>query len=342
MAVYSNVCFCWFAELFLQYTKGCNMEQHRSEQKIPLIVIVGPTASGKSKLAVKLAQWKKTEIVSADSMQIYRGMQIGTAKPTEEEMQGITHHLIDFVNLEQSFSVADYVVLAKRCVAAIAQQGKLPIMVGGTGLYINSFLNNLQFTSQDKDKDLCDQLARKAERQGIEMLVEELRSFDPQSADRIDPHNVSRIIRAIEIYRTTGITMTEHMIHSRLEPSPYSYCMIGLDYTDRNILYEQINQRVEKMLEMGLVKEAREVLEFKNSQTALQAIGYKELIPYFYGDLTLHEAVDNIKRETRRYAKRQLTWFRRNQNIHWLKVDEIGSTEKLIEQAKKIVENFKF
>lgn len=318
------------------------MKQYQSGQKIPLIVIVGPTASGKSRLAVELAKWKHTEIVSADSMQIYRGMQIGTAKPTIEEMGGITHHLVDFVDLDQPFSVADYVPLAKKCVTAIAEKGKIPIMVGGTGLYINSFLDNLQFSSQDKDQDLHDQLMQKAQQQGVEVLIEELRSFDPQSAKRIDPHNVGRVVRAIELYRTTGMTMTEHIIKSRFIPSPYSACIIGLDYADRSRLYDRINQRVEQMLNMGLVEEAREVLHCKDSKTAMQAIGYKELVPYFHGDLTLSETVENIKRETRRYAKRQLTWFRRNKSIHWLKVDEFESTDKLVEQAKKWVECFAF
>ena len=302
------------------------MEEQELQKKIPLVVIVGPTASGKSKLAVELAHWLQTEIVSADSMQIYRGMQIGTAKPTVEEMEGIVHHLIDFVELNEPFSVADYVAHAKTCVERIAQKGKIPILAGGTGLYINSF----------------EQLAEKAREQGVQALVEELRSFDPQSAERIDSHNVGRIIRAIEIYRTTGMTMTEHVEQSRRIPSPYSACIIGLDYTDRAILYDRINRRVDQMLHMGLIEEAKQVLSEQDGKTALQAIGYKELLPYFQGDFTLEEAVEHMKRETRRYAKRQLTWFRRNANIHWLKVDEMESHEQLVEKAKSIVTQFQF
>ena len=318
------------------------MEKQELQKKIPLVVIVGPTASGKSKLAVELAHWLQTEIVSADSMQIYRGMQIGTAKPTVEEMEGIEHHLIDFVELNEPFSVADYVAHAKTCVERISQKGKIPILVGGTGLYINSFLDNLQFSDEEKDTILCEQLAEKAREQGVQALVEELRSFDPQSAERIDSHNVGRIIRAIEIYRTTGMTMTEHMEQSRRIPSPYSACIIGLDYTDRAILYDRINRRVDQMLHMGLVEEAKQVLSEQDGKTALQAIGYKELLPYFQGNFTLEEAVEHMKRETRRYAKRQLTWFRRNPNIHWLKVDELESHEQLVEEAKSIVTQFQF
>ncbi len=318
------------------------MEKQELQKKIPLVVIVGPTASGKSKLAVELAHWLQTEIVSADSMQIYRGMQIGTAKPTVEEMEGITHHLIDFVELNEPFSVADYVAHAKICVERIAQKGKIPILAGGTGLYINSFLENLQFSDEDKDAVLCEQLAEKARDQGVQVLVEELRSFDPQSAERIDSHNVSRIIRAIEIYRTTGMTMTEHIAQSRSIPSPYSACIIGLDYTDRAILYDRINRRVDQMIRMGLVEEAKQVLSEQDGNTALQAIGYKELLPYFQGNFTLEEAVEHMKRETRRYAKRQLTWFRRNPNIHWLKADEMESHEQLVEKAKSLVTQFQF
>ena len=318
------------------------MEKQESQQKIPLIVIVGPTASGKSKLAVALAHWLQTEIVSADSMQIYRGMQIGTAKPIQEEMEGIPHHMIDFLEPDEPFSVADYVARARVCVEAIAGKGKIPIMAGGTGLYIDAFLHNLQFSEQERDMELCRHLEEKAQTQGVQALAEELRTFDPQSAQRIDPRNVSRLVRAIEIYRTTGMTMTEHMERSRQIPSPYTACIIGLDYADRAVLYDRINRRVDQMLRMGLVEEARRVLSRPGGKTALQAIGYKELLPYFQGSLTLQEAVELMKRETRRYAKRQLTWFRRNPDIYWLKADEEESWEQLTEKAKGIIAGFRF
>ena len=303
---------------------------------IPIIAVVGPTASGKSHLAVELAKWKQTEVVSADSMQIYREMSIGTAKPTPQEQEGVVHHLIDFVDLSQPFSVADYVSLAKKCVQNIYDQGKIPVLVGGTGLYIRSFLENISFSEQDRDEALRLVLAQKAKEKGIQELVEELKSFDPESAERIDPNNLPRLIRAIEIYRTTGQTMTQQIQQSRQMPSPYQVCMIGLDYADRQVLYDRINRRVDQMLEQGLVEEARRVLAQPNGQTALQAIGYKELQPYFQGEISLEQAVENMKQETRRYAKRQLTWFRREKKIHWIYPDECGG-DQVVQQAKEIV-----
>lgn len=303
---------------------------------IPIIAVVGPTASGKSHLAVELAKWKQTEVVSADSMQIYREMSIGTAKPTPQEQEGVVHHLIDFVDLSQPFSVADYVSLAKKCVQNIYDQGKIPVLVGGTGLYIRSFLENISFSEQDRDEALRLVLAQKAKEKGIQELVEELKSFDPESAERIDPNNLPRLIRAIEIYRTTGQTMTQQIQQSRQMPSPYQVCMIGLDYADRQVLYDRINRRVDQMLEQGLVEEARRVLAQPNGQTALQAIGYKELQPYFQGEISLEQAAENMKQETRRYAKRQLTWFRREKKIHWIYPDECGG-EQVVQQAKEIV-----
>ncbi|MCI9576465.1 MAG: tRNA (adenosine(37)-N6)-dimethylallyltransferase MiaA [Clostridiales bacterium] len=303
---------------------------------IPIIAVVGPTASGKSHLAVELAKWKQTEVVSADSMQIYREMSIGTAKPTPQEQEGVVHHLIDFVDLSQPFSVADYVSLAKKCVQSIYDQGKIPVLVGGTGLYIRSFLENISFSEQDRDEVLRLVLAQKAKEKGIQELVEELKSFDPESAERIDPNNLPRLIRAIEIYRTTGQTMTQQIQQSRQMPSPYQVCMIGLDYADRQVLYDRINRRVDQMLEQGLVEEARRVLAQPNGQTALQAIGYKELQPYFQGEISLEQAAENMKQETRRYAKRQLTWFRREKKIHWIYPDECGG-EQVVQQAKEIV-----
>ena len=306
------------------------------EPHIPIIAVVGPTASGKSHLAVELAKWKQTEVVSADSMQIYREMSIGTAKPTLQEQEGIVHHLIDFVDLSQPFSVADYVSLAKKCVQSIYDQGKIPILVGGTGLYIRSFLENLSFSEQDRDEALRLALTQKAKEKGIQELVEELKSFDPESAERIDPNNLPRLIRAIEVYRTTGETMTQQIQRSRQTPSPYQVCMIGLDYADRQVLYDRINRRVDQMLEQGLVEEARRVLAQPNSKTALQAIGYKELQPYFEGEISLEQAAENMKQETRRYAKRQLTWFRREKKIHWIYPDECGG-DQVVQQAKEIV-----
>lgn len=310
-----------------------------NQTKIPVAAVVGPTASGKSRLAVEIALRKNGEIISADSMQIYKGMNIGTAKPTEEEMRGVPHHMLDFAELSRPFSVADYVELASECIQDIHARGKLPIIAGGTGLYVRSLLQNLTFTETDRDEALRARLRETSEREGIEPLMAELRRIDPESAERIHPNNVSRVIRAIEIYRTTGITMTEQMARSRQNPTPYHPCVIGLDYRDRQKLYDRINLRVDEMMANGLLNEAEEVLSRKDSATALQAIGYKELQPYFQGKYSLEEAVYHIKQETRRYAKRQLTWFRRDEDTHWIYVDECRDFSEVTEKALQIISN---
>lgn len=308
------------------------------KDRIPVVAIVGPTASGKSRLAVEIALNKDGEVISADSMQIYKGMDIGTAKPTEEEMRGVPHHLINFAELSSPFSVADYVSLASGYISELSARGKLPVLAGGTGLYIRSLLQNIQFTENDKDEALRKELAQKAENQGVQALVEELRGFDPESAERIHPNNVGRVIRAIEIYRTTGTTMTEQLNRSRQTPSPYNACVIGLDFKDRQKLYDRINLRVDSMMRAGLLAEAKEVLNRSGSQTALQAIGYKELLPYFRSECTLEDAVESIRRESRRYAKRQLTWFRRDANIRWIMIDEYQNFDEVVQQALRIID----
>ena len=307
------------------------------QEKISLLVIGGPTASGKTRLAAELALHCGGEVVSADSMQIYRGMEIGTAKPTPEETLGVPHHLMDFVEPGQSFSVADYVALARETVGDIHSRGRLPVLAGGTGLYIRSLITNTQFTEADSDPVLRAELAQRAAREGTDALMRELRSFDPESAQRIEPRNQPRLIRAIELYRTTGVTMTEHLRRSRLAPSPYRVCFLCLGFRDRERLYERINRRVDEMFRRGLVEEARELLETPGGATAMQAIGYKELLPYFRGEISLREAQDTIKRETRRYAKRQLTWFRREEQARWLFVDDYARWDALRDAAKEIV-----
>ncbi|MDF1495743.1 tRNA (adenosine(37)-N6)-dimethylallyltransferase MiaA [Caproiciproducens sp. CPB-2] len=307
------------------------------KDKIPVAAVVGPTASGKSRLAVELALRRNGEVISADSMQIYKGMNIGTAKPTTEEMRGVPHHLIDFAPLSQPFSVADYVSLASDCISEVYARGRLPVIAGGTGLYIRSLLQNIRFTEDDKDEALRKELAEKAEKLGVQTLIDDLRSFDPASAQRIHPNNLGRVIRAIEIYRTTGVTMTEQLKLSRQTPSPYDTCIIGLDFQDRQKLYDRINLRVDRMIQDGLLAEAEEILNRPGAQTALQAIGYKELLPYFRSECSLDEAVESIKRESRRYAKRQLTWFRRDENIRWIMVDEYEDFDGVIQQAFRII-----
>ena len=311
----------------------------KETEKLPVVAVVGPTASGKSRMAVELARRLDGEIISADSMQIYRGMTIGTAKPTEEEMRGIPHYLVDFLGLGETFSVADFVEKADQYIREIIGRGKLPIVVGGTGLYIRSLLHHTKFAdnSGSGNGELRKELLRRAEKEGIDSLMEELREIDPEAAEKIHPHNVVRVVRAIEIYRLTGKTMTEQNALSHQEPSPYSACVIGLNFKDREKLYERIERRVDQMIDDGLIQEAKEVLAQDPSKTAWQAIGYKELLPYLEGQESLEEAVGKIKQETRRYAKRQLTWFRRDPEVHWIFLDQVRNFDEAVEEAEQLI-----
>ncbi|MCD8108053.1 MAG: tRNA (adenosine(37)-N6)-dimethylallyltransferase MiaA [Oscillospiraceae bacterium] len=304
--------------------------------KQKLIVICGPTASGKTELAVSLAELFNGEVVSADSMQIYRGISIATAKPTSEEMRHIKHHMIDILDLSEEFSVADYVRLAGACIEDIAKRGKLPIVCGGTGLYISSLVNGISFDETCSSTELREELTKLAEEKGGEYLLDILREFDPESAERLHPNNLMRIIRAIEVYKISGVTMTEANQLSQKE-SPYDPIMIGLNYSDRELLYERVNQRVDRMLEMGLLHEAKEVLSMENVATAGQAIGYKEFKPYFDGEKSLEDCVEAVKQDSRRYAKRQLTWFRRDERINWILRDKLNDGENEVEVASEII-----
>ena len=321
---------------------GCdfiNTEVNR--KKIKVLAVVGPTASGKTNFSVELAKALDGEIISADSMQIYKEMNIGTAKPTADEMQGIKHHLIDFVPLEENFSVADYVKLAKEKIFDINSRSKLPIICGGTGLYVNSLIDNVDFTKQNSDIKVRKELEQRLKDKGIEPLLEELKTFDPESAERIHPNNVLRIIRAIEIYKVTGITMTQQIENSKKIDSPFSPLILGLDYRNRDVLYEKINRRVDLMIENGLLEEARKILSKKCSKTAMNAICYKELLPYFEGTLSLEMAVDKIKQSTRNYAKRQLTWFRKDKRIQWIHLDEYNDFKENLKKYTKNIEIWK-
>ena len=290
-----------------------------SSNKIPVIAVVGPTASGKSEFAVRLAEKYNGEIVSADSIQIYKQMNIGSAKPSKEEMKGIPHYLLGFLDISEEFSVADYVNLARTYIKDIYSRNKLPIICGGTGLYINSLIDNVQFEESNIDKSLREKLNKKAEIEGIESLLAELKEFDAESYNRLArTNNARRIIRAIEIYRTTGITMTEQIKNSKNLPSPYDAKLIGLNFSNRSDLYTRINNRVNKMVEKGLVHEAEEILKMPYSRTSMGAIGYKEFIPYFNGELSLDCCIEKIKINTRHYAKRQITWFKRDERIKWI------------------------
>lgn len=303
--------------------------------KIPIVAVVGPTASGKTELAINLAQKLGGEIISADSMQIYKGMHIASAAPDDEEKQGIPHHLIEFLSPDKNFSVVDYVGLAGRTASEIISRNKAVILVGGTGLYINSLLDNITFDDTQPDMALREKLNREYAEKGGEAMLEELRRFDPQSADRLHPNNNKRIIRAFEIYLSSGITMTQQLENSKNEPSPYIPYMIGLTYSDRSLLYERINLRVDKMLMSGLLDEAKKAYDSQNRGTGSQAIGHKEFFPFFEGKATLEECTETLKAETRRYAKRQLTWFRKDERIDWICKD---LTDNPLDEALKTLE----
>jgi len=303
-----------------------------------VIVILGPTASGKTKVSIELAKQINGEIVSADSMQIYKFMDIGTAKPDEMEREGVEHYLIDEVNPDEEFSVARYQETALGYIEKILSKGKTPIVVGGTGLYINSLLYNINYSETVSDWELRDQLKKESEEKGNEYLHKRLEDIDPEAAKRIHPNDIKRVIRAIEVYKFTNKPISYHQEISRQLPPKYRYIPIGLNI-DREILYERINQRVDIMLEKGLVEEVKKLVEMgcdKNT-IAMQAIGYKEILRYLRGETNLDEAVYVIKRDSRHYAKRQLTWFRRNQDIHWIDVGNCDSTEAVIENIKNYV-----
>lgn len=303
--------------------------------KQPLVVLAGPTASGKTALAIALAKQLRGEVVSADSMQVYEELRIGTARPLPEELEGVPHHLMGFVPMDRAYSVAQYAEDARAAIAAVGERGRLPILCGGTGLYIQAVTDNLHFSEEDRDRTLRDLLRDRAAREGGQALLSDLRGIDPETADRLHENDIGRIVRALELYYATGITITEQNRLSRREEAPYDTCMLLLDFHERQVLYDRINRRVDQMLEQGLLEEARRVLAGANAATALQAIGYKELKPYFDGDLSQKEAVENLKRETRRYAKRQLSWFHRLP-MHRLYVDG-QDMDSLTRQAADLV-----
>lgn len=308
-----------------------------SREKIPMLVVCGPTASGKTAVAVRLAELLNGEIISADSMQIYKGLAISTAKPDEKEKRGIPHYMMDFLEPDESFSVADYVSRAKQYAEDIHSRGKLPILVGGTGLYINSLVDNISFEHIQSDDSLRRQLEEEAEKYGGEYMHKRLAELDPEAAARIHPNNVIRSIRAIEMFMLSGKTGDENRKLSRREESPYELCMIGLTCFDRKQLYDRIDCRVDKMLEMGIVDEVREVYDKYKLRTAFNAIGFKELVPYIEGSCTLEEAVELLKQQTRHYAKRQLTWFRRDARICWVDTGESEQFDGIIANCMNIV-----
>ncbi len=311
-----------------------------TENKPKVLAVCGPTASGKTWLGVELALKYGGEIVSADSMQIYKGMDIASAKPSEEEKKGVPHHLMDFLDRDVTFSAADYVRLAREKIDDILSRGKLPIIVGGTGLYIDSLLNNVNFSEMKSDEEYRKSLYDYAAENGNEALYERLVKADPEAAELIHMNNLVRVIRALEVIHVTGRKFSDLKTESRLVESPYDSVIIGLNAADRSVLYDRINQRVDIMVEMGLIEEARQLWQSAPMKTAANAIGYKELIPYFENEMSLPECIDKIKQETRRYAKRQLTWFRRNDSIEWVVIGDFSKKCEIFEKSQKAIAKY--
>ena len=301
-----------------------------------IICIAGPTASGKTALAVELAKITNGEVVSCDSMQIYRRMDIGTAKPTKEEMQGIPHHMIDVCEPDEDFSVSRYCEMATPIVDDIIARGKTAIIAGGTGLYMDSLIKGNTF-APFPSTGMREKLEAQADSEGMYAMIALLQSIDPEAAQRI--HDRKRIIRALEVYYETGETITEHNRRTQAIPPRYSPLWLGLDFADRQELYNRIDLRVDIMLEQGLVEEIRTLLAsgIPAKCTAMQAIGYKEFVAALEGIGTIEEAAEEVKKSSRHYAKRQLTWFRRNKEMHWLTRQAGQSTDKIIEDARRIL-----
>ena len=287
--------------------------------KHPVVAVVGPTASGKSSLAIALAKQFDGEVISADSMQIYCGLDVGTAKVTAQEADGVVHHGLDIRTPEQLFSVADFVSYAQTVEQQLFQKGKLPVICGGTGLYVQSFLDGLQFAQEKAAPSMRAALAAELQQRGAQAMYDELYAVDPEAALSTHPNNTVRVLRALEHYRATGQTLSEQKALSIPPEKPYNSLILGLQFADRSVLYRRIDLRVDIMMEQGLLQEAEMVYRNRELyQTAAQAIGYKEFFPYFEGTAPLADCIDKLKQASRNYAKRQMTWFRRMPQIQWL------------------------
>ena len=304
----------------------------------PIICIAGPTASGKTALAVELAKQLNGEVISCDSMQVYKRMDIGTAKPTEEEMQGVPHHMIDVAEPDEDFSVSRYCCLAAPIVDDIVARGKTAIIAGGTGLYMDSLIRGNAF-APFPSTGVRERLETQADSEGMEFMLNWLRSVDPESAARLHLSDRKRIIRALEVYLETGQTITEHNRKTQQIPPKYTPLWLGLDFADRAELYRRIDRRVDRMLEMGLISEIQGLLAsgIPPRCTAMQAIGYKEFVNALNGEETIAQAAEEVKKSSRHYAKRQLTWFRRNPKLHWLKRQTGQKNEEILSIARQII-----
>ena len=305
--------------------------------KSRVIAVGGPTASGKTALSVGLAKAFGGEIINADSMQIYKNLDVGTAKPSIEERQGIPHYLLDFLPPETPYSVADFTAAADPLIQEITARGKLPLVVGGTGLYITRLLNGMAFAPEKTDPAIRARLQERAEAEGGAALYAELQSIDPDYAAQVHPNNLPRVIRALELYAATGRRMSEERVNARPAEPPYRSLCLCLTCRDRAVLYDRIERRVNLMVENGVLAEAKQVYDHRDTyRTAAQAIGYKEFFPYFEGTGSLDECTARLKQATRNYAKRQLTWFRRQNDAVWLYIDE----ENVLDRACELVREF--
>ena len=304
-------------------------------EKEKVIVIGGPTASGKTALSIELAKKINGEIVSADSMQIYRKMDIGTAKPSEDEMQGIKHYMIDIVNPDERFSVADYVTKAKEAIEEILSKGKVPIVIGGTGLYIESLIYEISFLEIETDLEYREELEKISVEKGLSYLYEKALKIDPYSIEKISKNDKKRIFRILEIYHQTGKTKSQIDKESRKEPQ-YDYRLFAIDM-DREVLYNRIDKRVDIMIENGLINEVKSIVDkYKTFPTAMQGLGYKEVVEYLNNETAYEDMIEKIKKESRHYAKRQLTWFRKYKNIIWLNgLEDIDKNIEIIEENYK-------
>ena len=305
----------------------------------PLIILTGPTAVGKTELSIALAKSIGGEIISADSMQVYKYMDIGTAKIRSEEMDGVPHHLIDILEPDVAFNVAMFKDLAKSAVEDIYSRGRIPILVGGTGFYIQALLYDIDFSEEDSDSSIRKELETLAEVKGAAFLHEKLREVDPESADQIHANNVKRVIRALEYYQLHGEKISTHNETERHKESPYDFLYFVLTH-DRQVLYERIEKRIDQMIDHGLISEVDNLLKkgYESSLVSMQGLGYKELIPYLQKKCTLDEAIYVLKRDTRHFAKRQLTWFRRERNVRWLDKSLVSSDEEILKEILNTID----
>ena len=304
-----------------------------------IVCVVGPTASGKTKMGVAIAKRFGGEVVSVDSMQIYRGMTIGTAAPVPEEMEGIPHHMIAVADPAESWSVARFVAAADDCVQDILRRGKLPVLVGGTGLYLDALVRGNSFAEGCAGTKVREALQKRMEAEGAAALLEELRSIDPEAAERLHLKDEKRILRALEVWQETGKTITQHNRETQLLPPKYEAVYIGLDFENRDDLRARIDRRVDLMVEQGLLQEVRDLLSsgIPRTATALQAIGYKQFLAVEEGRITAAEAVEEVKLRSRQYAKRQLTWLRRNEAIHWIRWEKVPDFQSALQKVTEIL-----